>query len=444
MKVAIADDSALVYSDDYRSGWVNGFRGIDCEVQVFDIGKLRRSQHRFARYRVATTVTGLGRMIATNIASWKPDLVWCHHGRAASDSSFILTLKKHGIPTAVYLCDEPYESGETALYSPMFDYVFSMDLCTLDLHRRAHDRPDRVFYLPPAADVGVFKQYPYFNKEEKLARAHKSFFLGNGDLIPRRDWLEPLERVLNNVDIRYFPHRQPMGRPVAKGQARWLDTREHPLLYSDCVVGLNVHRSPWITKKCFDERCRVRRIPLPRGMGLCQKMPEHEGTGFWNDANLPASHVNPRFFEMAACGTLVVSDASRPELARMFPMAPRADDPAHFIELVSYYMDHVDEAEEIGKRCSMLVSRRHSYQHRACEALIRAGFKESRAGNLPTFLGVPEDWLNPQDLNAREVILSSEQTGRLGRWSPQYGMSLILPSGDPSEAMSIDVPNQWS
>src|SRR5690606_20416213 len=108
-------------------------------------------------------------------------------------------------------------------------------------------------------------------------------------------------------------------------------------------------------------------------------------------------HLNPRFFEMASCGTLVVSDDHRSELARMFPMAPRAESPEHFFELVSYYIDHPHEAEEIGRACSTLVSRRHSYAHRAAEVLIRAGFKGLLPDSQLSFLGEPEAWLSPQD-----------------------------------------------
>src|SRR5690606_36278845 len=41
LRIAIADDSALIYSDDYRAGWLHGFRALG-EVRVFDIAVLRR------------------------------------------------------------------------------------------------------------------------------------------------------------------------------------------------------------------------------------------------------------------------------------------------------------------------------------------------------------------------------------------------------------------
>lgn len=447
IRVAIADDSGLIYSDNYREGWVRGFRGVECDTQVFDIAKMRQATRGSSSHYRTGIAGGWGRQLASHIIAWKPHFVWCHHGRAASEATFLQMLQKANIPTAVYLCDEPYETGETAAYSPKFDYVFSMDYCTLDVHREARDGRRGVFYLPPCAEVDKFRPFMYFNdKTDQQIRDQKALFVGNADLIPRREWMEPIERLVPGTDIRYFPHRQHRGRPVAKGHQNWIPINDHPALYRGCVVGLNVHRSPSITNECFRTRVQGRdhrRLPVPKGIRLASEMPAQEGTGFWNDANLPASHVNPRFFEMAACGTLVVSDAHRPELARMFPMAPRAENPAHFLELVSHYMQKLEEAEEIGKACSSLILRRHSYQHRACEVLIRLGFREARVGGVPSYLGLLQDWLTPQDLNVLAAKSSLEPIGHSGRWSPRYGMSLTSTSGDPREATSINAPPAW-
>lgn len=434
VKVAIADDSALIYSDDYRKGWIAGFAGIGCEVRVFDIAALRRSRPRSSVY--SSRSTNFGRMIAKNIAGWGADLVWCHHGLAASsDAGFLEELRKHGITSAVYLCDEPYETGETVKYSPKFDAVFTMDLWTLDVHRNARDQ-QRVYHLPPAVDVARFRHKSFAGRERK------ALFLGNADLIPRREWLEPAERIAN-ADIRYFPHRQANGRPIAKGHSKWVGTEDHPELYASCTVGLNVHRSPVITKECFNTRVKVLRRSQPRGLTFCEQMPEREGTGFWNDGNLPASHINPRFFEMAACGTCVVNDNHRSELTRLFPFVPQAVDPANFLELVLYYLDHVDEAEEIGRECSFLISGRHTYQHRACEVLILLGFKELLVTDQHSYLGEPAVWLNPQDCNVLKARSLSGQIGLLERWSPQYGMSLMRRFGNPKGDLSIDVHQKW-
>jgi spore maturation protein CgeB len=432
VRVAIADDSGLIYSDDYRQGWKAGFEAIGCEVQIFDISVLRRiGSSAVSPYR-SRAMPGTAKSIAEQICKWKPHLVWCHHGRAASNEEFLLRLRKDGIRTAVYLCDEPYETGETARYSPRFQFVFTMDPCTIDAHRRSRKDRGGVFYLPPGVDTAHFERRPY------TGRKTSAFFLGNATLIPRPDWLRPVEKLVAGADIRFF-------KTTGKNDPRWVSVQDHPSLYGGCIVGLNVHRDPWITKECFNKRVlgRSKSMSVPAGITLCQRMPAKEGTGFWNDGNLPAAHVNPRFLEMAACGTCVVSDDHRSELARMFPMAPRASDPMHFVELVLHYLKNQEEAEKIGAACSYLISRRHSYAHRAAEALIRVGLMASGQAGPHSFLGAPADWLTPQDSERLLARSSSAATGPSGRWSPAYGMSLISTSGSPSESDSLDVPTPW-
>ncbi len=376
---------------------------------------------------------GTPKLMAENIAHWKPDLVFCHHGLAASNAQFMQRLRLCGAKFAVYLCDEPYEVGETSIYSPSFDYVFTMEPETVEVHRRSRvNRPPVVYYLPPGVNTDEFTFQPY------AGRHVPALFLGNASLTPRPAYLKPIERLIEGTKILFW-------KPPKKTSSEWIPLGDHPSLYASCVVGLNVHRSPWITEPEYRSRV-LHRLPhkrVPAGIELVKERPREWGTGFYNDSNVPAAHVNPRFLEMAACGTLVVNDDQRSELARMFPMVPQAENPDHFYELVRYYIDHPDEAEEIGHACSSLISKQHSYRHRAAEVLIRAGFKAQGADDLRSCLGPPEDYLTPQLLELQEAKSSSERTGSSERWSPQFGMSSIRTSGSLSETSSIDVPILW-
>ena len=146
---------------------------------------------------------------------------------------------------------------------------------------------------------------------------------------------------------------------------------------------------------------------------------------------------------MAACGTLVVSDNHRSELARMFPGVPQAEDPEHFLELVLYYVAHPEEAEAIGSKCSYLISSRHSYKHRAAEVLIRAGLKDLLPAAQLFSLGEPQDWLSPQDWMPHGTRSPSGPTGPYERWSPRSGMSWTNSSTSSSELTSVDAPTPW-
>ncbi len=434
--VVLASDRGLQFSDDYLEGWKAGFESIGCTVHEVDIRRLRPYGPRGGIPQALSMRGGQNwpKVLARQVSAHKPDLIFCHHGRSASNDSFQKILRSNGIPTAVYLCDEPYETGETARYSPAFDFVFTMDPCTVEAHRLSRANRANVFYLPPGVDTDHFCLAPYER------RSVPAFFLGNASLIPRPKWLEPVERAVEGAKILYK-------KSVFKGRKtdEWIPYQDHPKHYSNALVGLNIHRDPTITRECFIKRVQKRdhRWGVPHGIKLCQSMPPNEGTGFWNDANLPASHVNPRFLEMAACGTLVVSDNHRSELARLFPCAPQASDPAHYLELVLYYLEHLDEAQEIGRICSSLISNRHSYRHRAAEVLIHVGLKGKLKEETFSSLGAPEVWLSRQDLISPEVRSSSAPIGPSERWSPRFGLSWTETFGRVSEATSTDAPPAW-
>lgn len=431
-RIVIADDAGLIYSDDWRNGWRSGFSEIGCLVDVVDISQLRRA---VAAGPFSARGSNAAAALADVILSKRPDLVWCHHGRAAGNEFFLSKLRRNGIPTAVYLCDEPYEVGETIRYSPKFDYVFSMDYETVGIHLAARPFGKRanVFYLPPCADAQLFVRRPY------EGRSLPAFFLGNPTLHPRSEWLRLVERNIPGADVRYWPQN---GKPVGKGNKLWIPANEHPKWYANTVVGLNIHRHPGITKECFKTRVQARQKswPIPHGFNLPVNPPKVDGTGFWNDFDLPASHVNPRAMEFFAAGTIVVSDDSRSELARMFPMAPRAATPQRFLELVQYYLEHRNEAELLGKECSSLISKRHTYRHRAFEVLTRLGLSKLVPEFHVSSLGEPQDFLTPQDFTPLRDSSSSERTGRSEPWSPAYGLSLTTLSGDPSLMNTLAPP----
>jgi spore maturation protein CgeB len=431
IKVVVADDSRLVYSDNWRNGWLTGFKQIGCDVVVVDIAKLRELQGGGI---YSTRGGNYTKGLVDNIKQQRPDLVWCYHGRAAGITSFAGVLKQAGIRTAVYLPDEPYECGESSKFSSLFDVVFTMDYCTIGIHEQARQPPNRgrTYYLPPCADVTQFCYKDYRNREVP------AFFLGNPMLIPREKFLRAVEKVVDGADIRFWPNK---GIPITKFSKQWVKQEEHPLYYSTCKVGLNVHRAPGITKECFNTRVlrsKGRHIALPTAP------PKEDGTGFWNDFDAPASHVNPRFFEMAACGTLVVSDNHRLELERMFPYAPRANTPEEYVALVAHYLNNLDEAETIGQACCFEIFKRHTFRHRAAEVMIRVGLMDRLPESLLLSLGEQKDWLTPQDLQLPKGKSSSERTGHCGSWNPQSGLSLTRMFGSPNLRDSLDAPIPWS
>ena len=436
--VVICDDSGLIFSDDYRAGWKEGFEDIGCRVTIVDVSPMRNYVKLGGRQTVLSMRSPMPKMLGQTVANMNPDLVFIHHGRGAANEAFLKVLKDKMIRTAVYLCDEPYECGETSLYSPRFQFVFTMDPSTIRLHQMARNKRADVFYLPPASSARHFKLRPYWHRT-----GPNCFFLGNGSLTPRKPFLEAASLAVEKCDIRFMD-------ATIKHHDRWIPFDDHPEYFANCKIGLNIHRSPWADKNCWNKRILkrpssfkwVKGAPHPDPTNWPKKL---IGTGFWNDYNLDAHHWNPRFLEMAICGTLVINDDSRTELAREFPYVPRAKDPTHFVELIRYYLEHEAEAEEIGRRCRTHILRQHTYPHRAAEVLVRTGLKGWLEAKPCSFLGAPEGWLTPQDTDLLTARSSLEQTGLCERWNPASGRSSIGQCGSPKGGISTDagIASQW-
>jgi hypothetical protein len=435
LRVAIADASNLIYSDDYRNGWAWGFKQLGVEVRIFDISMLSKLSMAPTSAYSSKGWNHQPKLMAQEIAKWGPDLLFAHHGRAAANKTFQEYMRHRRIQTACYLCDEPYEVGETARWSPAFNLVFTLDPCTIDIHHAARGMDRDVWYLPPGVNTDHFKYVPY----EKRKNPCPALFLGNASLVPRKDYLEQVEREIKGTRILYW---QPTGKEK-KDQKRWIPLRDHPVLYSSCLVGLNVHRDPAITQQCYRDRVMLKKTRPVQGVVKCKAPPLRWGTGFWNDCNAPSAHVNPRLFEMAAVGTCVISDADRPELARMFPMAPRARTPDEYLDYVKFFVENPERAEAIGRECSNLISKRHTYVHRAAEILIRAGLMDAAEVAKSMSWAEPEEWLTRQDFDAQGVVQSLVPTGLYEHFDPRSGSAATSMSGKPSGNDSLDLNVPW-
>ncbi len=438
-RILIADDSKLIYSGNYQRGWPAGFEQIGCDVQTVDISALRgfgtlMGQGNTAfRMRKTLDPKQMGRNMANRKGGWKPDLVWFHHGRCGAVPGMLNALHEANVKTAVYLCDEPYESGETLHYARHFQHIFTMDACTVRPHVTAKvETRKNVWYLPPGAEV------PFFSNEKPHdQRRIPALFLGNATLTPRPSFLRPVDKIVRDAEIRFW-------EPTGKYDKRWVPLSEHPRLFNDTRIGLNVHRDPRIDRGCLQKRVRARpRSTYHHPCLELQRNPTGFGTGFWNEYDLPASHWAPRFMDMGACGCCVINDGFRSEIEREFDFVPQANTPEEFLELTLYYVNHPREAEEIGCATAEKIRRFHTYRHRAAEILIRTGLWDRLPAGASSSLGEPQAFLTPQDGRLLNLRSSSEPIGRSVGWSPVSGPALTEASTRPSVTSSTDVSGQF-
>jgi spore maturation protein CgeB len=240
--------------------------------------------------------------LSFQIETFAPDLIFVVHGRRFAQRFY--NLAGFGVPTAVWLLDEPYEVDDTAAWSARFDHVFVNDAATLDRHPRAS-------VLPVCYD-------PHVHHRAGADRPFGVGFIGGGNA--RRDQvLGALARagLLHYVVGGAWDDLDVARRCVSPG----IIARETARYYQNTRIVVNVFRD------------------------------RHH----FNREAIPATAMNPRIYEALACGALVVSEW-RPELARV-PDLPTFDRPAECVAMVRTLLAaEADELERLRGRCAVALA----------------------------------------------------------------------------------------
>lgn len=239
------------------------------------------------------------------------------------------TLRRGGYKTAILCTESPYETAAKEAGAAMFyDVVFTTDRAAPPLF--TFNRPDRVHYLAHA-----------WHPERHCADGAKAdpcdvFFVGTR--YPERD--ELLSGVCwDGIDFRdrtldYTKQDLPdlMGQ-ITPNEV----TAAH---YRSAAISLNHHRT---------------------SMLLHDDDTSHIPPGF-------AESLNPRAYEVPACGGFLVSDA-RAELSDIFgDTVPTYTDSASLEQLIRHFLAHPDERQALAARQHACVQS-HSWTHRARQLL---------------------------------------------------------------------------
>ena len=188
-----------------------------------------------------------------------PDLLFVVHGGNTPEEA-IKQYKFAGVPTAVFLLDEPYEVDQSVLWARHYDWVFTVDRTTIETHQQH----SRAAYLPcgyddsvfcpdgPAIKSGVLMLGSCFAaRENLLATSIKRF----GEMFT---WVGPGWQQISTAGVHHN---------------RLVTPEECAMFYRGADITLNIHRDA--TWSHFGEL---------------------------NKQKLEATHLNPRFWEAAACG----------------------------------------------------------------------------------------------------------------------------------------------
>jgi len=236
--------------------------------------------------------------LADRIARQAPDLLFVVHGRRFCQR--FPSPRVFGVPTAIWLLDEPYEVDDTASFSKQFDHVFVNDAATLARHPRA-------VTLPVCYDPHVYTT----NAEPK---GYDVGFIGGG----------------NSTRDRYLAALARAGLLSYVVGGAWSDPAVNALCLSANIAPAQtaaLYRATRIILNVFRE------------------------VHHFNAAKIPATAMNPRIYEALACGALVVSEW-RPEIDERVPMLPTFRTETQCVDLVRDLLADPDRAEWIAAQCA--------------------------------------------------------------------------------------------
>lgn len=268
-------------------------------------------------------------------AAHRPDLVLVMnalHVFPPDHTEHIRQLRAMGIHTAVWFVDDPYFSEETAQLAREYDEVFTHELSGAALYKEAGCL--RVHYLPLAADSGIFypqqvgPEYQYdvcfignaFWNRVALIEELASFLEGKKVFLAGGHW----DRLTKGTQLDSCIHRE------------WIAPEETARYYNGAKIVINVHR------------------------------PTRAGEDNRNSWNLAGRSINPRTYEMSACGTLQITDL-REDLTSYY--RPGYDietfkDAAELQAKISYYLEHEEERLQMAWRSLWTTRQYHHYGDR--------------------------------------------------------------------------------
>lgn len=236
----------------------------------------------------------------------KPDLLFAIHG-GNTPVGKIHAYRNEGVTTAVYLLDEPYEVDQSVEWSSHYDCVFSVDKATVPVHQAL----TRAAYLPLAYNHTIFRPEgpdipsrilvlgtPFDAREKYLAAVRDRW----GELVT---WVGPGWQEFSSAGLHYEAFVDP------EGCARF---------YRGADIVINIHRdSLW----------------------------SHFGE--LNKNRIEATHLNPRFWEVAGCRTFQLC-SYRQDIDTLAPAAITFNTVDGLLRKIDYFLDKQKARKELAKR----------------------------------------------------------------------------------------------
>ncbi|REE86223.1 spore maturation protein CgeB [Paenibacillus taihuensis] len=237
-----------------------------------------------------------------------------------------------GVRTAIWFADDPYVTADTIHIAPRYEVVLTHELSTVDLYRELGCQ--EVIYMPLAVHPGWFKPM-------KVEAKYRSdiCFIGQAfwNRVELFDAIAPYLKgrkvfIAGGLWDRLRSYKQ-MKPFIRHG---WLPVEESIRYYNGAKIVINMHRT---TEAGKDNK---------------------------NTLNLPGRSINPRTFEIAACGTLQLTD-QREDLPCYFLPGIELEtfnSPEELVAKLNYYLTHEEQRRQIAMRGLKRTLTEHSFVQR--------------------------------------------------------------------------------
>jgi spore maturation protein CgeB len=257
------------------------------------------------------------------------------------DPDMLVMLRRAGVRTALVFSESPYDDEPQSRVAPVADVVFTNERASVPVLRRANPN---THYLPHACDPG--RHRPGGAGEGAGTPGHDVVFVGTLfreriELLSAVDW--------SGIDLGLYGSftllgsRSKLRRHIRGG---YVDNATTAALYRRAKIGLNLYRT---------------------------------SCGFGRDAPRiaagQAESLNPRAYELAACGAFHLSD-QRAEVEEIFntphALVPTFSNAGELGRLVRFYLNPACESgrRDMARRLPARVAA-HTYAARA-EQLVSA------------------------------------------------------------------------
>lgn len=293
-----------------------------------------------AMQRMVRSFTTVGSTddVVSVAASVKPDLLLVLNGIHNLSPDKSAAIRMLGIKTAVWFADDPYYTDQTEEIIKSYDYVFTHELSCVEFYKSL-GAPE-VHYLPLAVNPSLFRPMP-------VQESYQSdvCFIGTA--------------FWNRVELfdRIAPHLA--GRKVFISGALWDRMASYELLKDKIQLGIWV--SPEETARYYNGA----KIVINSHRSVDDEMHNR------NSRKIPGLSINPRTYEMSACGTLQLTDI-RHDLANFYRPGTEIaaySSPEHLGEMLEYYLSHEEERSSMALKGLYRTRAEHTYHHRLTRLL---------------------------------------------------------------------------